>query len=122
MSTLYEKLGGEAAVEAAVVRFYEKIMADPSVARFFEDMNIESQVNKQIAFLTMAFGGPHSYTGRDLREAHEAPRKNGLGDEHFDTIAMHLRTTLHELNVNTQIIEEVMSVVASTRADVLDLP
>ena len=36
--SLYARLGGQSAVEAAVVRFYEKVMADPALAVFFDQM------------------------------------------------------------------------------------
>jgi hypothetical protein len=34
--TLYERIGGQPAVQAAVGRFYERVMADPSLAPFFQ--------------------------------------------------------------------------------------
>ncbi len=68
--SLFERIGGEAAIEAAVVTFYEKVMADPSLAHFFDHLDMDAQFKKQIAFMTMAFGGPKTYSGRDLRTAH----------------------------------------------------
>jgi len=120
MSTLYERLGGETAIEAAVVRFYEKVLADPEVAPFFAGMEVDRVVQKQIAFMTMAFGGPNHYTGKDLRTAHARLVKNGLGDKHFDAVAGHLVTTLEELGVEKPLIDEVLSIVAPTRHDVLN--
>jgi len=119
MSTLYERLGGEAAVEAAVVRFYEKVMADPSLAPYFENMELGAQIQKQIAFMTMAFGGPSKYTGRDLRTAHASLVKRGLGHAHFDSIAQHLKSTLDELGVPEEVTAEVLTIVGGTREDVL---
>lgn len=117
--TLYERLGGEAAVEAAVVRFYEKVMANADVAHFFDGLDMEAQIEKQIAFMTMAFGGPNEYTGRDLRTAHAKLVKRGLGDAHFDAIASHLKETLEELEVAEETIVEVLAIVDGTRDDVL---
>src|SRR5262245_32431588 len=99
MSTIYERLGGEAAVAAAVPLFYDKVMADPSLARYFEKLDMDAQIHKQIAFMTMVFGGPSDYTGRDLRSAHASLLKKGLGDAAFDAVATHLRSTLEELGV-----------------------
>lgn len=118
-TTLYERLGGEAAVEAAVVRFYEKVMADPTLAGYFENLDLGAQIQKQIAFMTMAFGGPSKYTGRDLRTAHAGLVKRGLGHAHFDAIANHLSDTLAELGVPAETISEVLSIVGGTREDVL---
>jgi len=119
MKTLFERLGGEAAVEAAVVRFYDKVMADPSLAGFFSGMDLPAQIQKQIAFMTMAFGGPTKYTGRDLRTAHAKLVARGLGNAHFDAVAGHLATTLDELGIASDVRNEVLAVVGGTRADVL---
>jgi hemoglobin len=118
--SLYERLGGETAIEAAVVSFYDRIMADESVAKFFAHMDMPAQIKKQIAFMTMAFGGPSKYSGRDLRTAHaKLVRDGGLSDEHFDRVATHLADTLEELGVDAATSAEVMGIVGSTRGDVL---
>ena len=68
--TLYERIGGAVAVDAAVDVFYRKVLADYRINRFFDDINMDKQAAKQKAFFTMAFGGPNTYTGKDLRNAH----------------------------------------------------
>ena len=119
--SLFDRLGGEAAVEAAVVSFYEKIMADPSLSPFFDHLDMDAQIKKQIAFMTMAFGGPNRYTGRDLRTAHARfVRDKGLNDAHFDAVATHLQATLTELGVDDGTVGEVLAIVGTTRKDVLD--
>lgn len=119
---LYELLGGEAAVQAATVRFYEKVMADPFLAPFFQGLNMEAQVKKFVGFMTMAMGGPHEYTGRDLRTAHQRLVNDGLGEAHFDALVLHLEQTLVELGVDTDLIDQTLELVASTHGDVLCLP
>ena len=118
--SLFERLGGEAAIEAAVVDFYERMMADPSIAPFFEHLDMEAQIKKQIAFMTMAFGGPNHYTGRDLRTAHAKLVARGLGDAHFDATLRHLGDTLRGLGVDEATTAEVLAIVDGTRTDVLD--
>ena len=53
--SLYEKLGGEAAVNAAVDIFYRKVLTDDGISDFFDDVDMERQALKQKAFLTMVF-------------------------------------------------------------------
>lgn len=122
MQSLYEKLGGEAAVNAAVDIFYKHVLADPRVNYWFDGIDMAKQAHKQKAFLTMAFGGPHSYTGRDMRIAHAHLVAKGLNDSHFDAIADNLKTTLMELEVPGETIQEVLEVVETTRDDVLNKP
>jgi hemoglobin len=119
-ASLYERLGGESAVEAAVIGFYERIMADASLAPFFTHLDIDAQIKKQIAFMTMAFGGPNRYSGRDLRDAHKGLVSRGLGDGHFDAVAHHLKATLDELGIDAATAGEVLGCVGGFRNDVLD--
>ena len=115
--TLYERLGGAAAVNAAVDIFYHKVLGDPSISRFFDTVDMDDQAAKQKAFLTYAFGGPNEYSGKDLREAHKHLK---LTEEHFAAVAGHLQATLAELGVAPALIGEVMAIAASTHDDVLN--
>ncbi|MDJ0946344.1 MAG: group 1 truncated hemoglobin [Kiloniellales bacterium] len=117
--SLFDRLGGAPAVEAAVELFYQKILADPQISHFFEGTNMAIQQAKQKAFLTMVFGGPARYSGQDLRRAHAPLVERGLTDSHFDAVAGHLQATLEELGVAPDLTDEVMSIAASTRDDVL---
>ena len=119
MSTLYEQIGGEAAVNAAVDRFYRHVLQDDRIAHFFDDIDMERQAQKQKAFLTMAFGGPVSYSGKDMRQAHAHLVQRGLNDSHFDAVAENLAKTLQELGVDQSLIDQVLAVAESTREDVL---
>lgn len=119
-TTLYDQLGGEAAVNAAVDIFYRKVLGDHRISRFFDNTDIEKQAAKQKAFLTMAFGGPNHYDGVDMRQAHaHLVKKLGLNDVHFDAVMEHLTNTLYELNVPQNLIGQVAAIAESTRSDVL---
>lgn len=118
-ATLFEQLGGQAAVEAAVDNFYRKVLVDERVAHFFDDVDMERQRGKQKAFLTMAFGGPHNYSGKDMRTGHARLVAMGLNDSHFDAIVELLGGTLKEMGVADELIGQVAAIAESTRADVL---
>jgi hemoglobin len=117
--SLYERIGGEPAVNAAVDIFYRKVLNDHRINRFFDNVDMEKQAAKQKAFLTMAFGGPHNYTGEDMRKGHEHLVKMGLDDSHFDAVVENLGATLEELNVPQELINEVVEICETTRNDVL---
>jgi len=120
--SLFERLGGDDAVEAAVDIFYGKIMSDSALKPFFDGVNMDQQSFMQRIFLTGAFGGPQAYTGRSLRVAHEGlVNEKGLSEEHFTAVAGHLKATLEELGIEADMIGEVMTIVASTHDDVLNL-
>jgi len=119
-ASLFEQLGGTAAVDAAVDIFYRKVLNDDRINRFFEGVDMEKQAAKQKAFLTMAFGGPHNYTGQDMRKGHAHLVKQGLNDSHFDAVVENLAATLKELGVADNLIGQVAAIAESTRNDVLD--
>src|ERR1700722_13066374 len=106
-TTLYQALGGEAAVDAAVDVFYRKVLADDRISAFFDGVDMDRQAAKQKAFLTMAFGGPHSYTGADMRRGHQQLVARGLNDSHFDAVVELLAQSLAELGVAPALIAQV---------------
>ena len=117
---LYEQLGGEAAVDAAVDVFYRKVLSDDRISEFFEGVDMDRQAAKQKAFLTMAFGGPHNYTGADMRRGHAHLVARGLNDSHFDAVVELLGQSLTELGVAPSLIAQVAAIAESTRNDVLN--
>lgn len=119
-SSLYEQIGGEPAMGTAVELFYRKVLSDERISHFFEDVDMERQAAKQKAFLTMVCGGPAAYSGQDMRRGHAHLVKQGLNDTHFNAVAEHLAATLLELGVAKRLVEQVLAVAESARADVLN--
>ena len=120
-SSVYERIGGSGAVDAAVDIFYRKVLSDDSISHFFDDTDMDGQIVKQKSFLTMAFGGPNDYSGADMRKAHAPLVEKGLNESHFGAVAGHLQATLEELGVASDLVNEVMTIAASTHDDVLGL-
>jgi len=117
MSTLYEKIGGEAAVEAAVDVFYRKVLSDDRISHYFDTVDMDTQRAKQKAFLTYAFGGPANYSGKAMRAAH-AKMKLSEGD--FNAVMENLGGTLKELGVPDELIAEAAAIASSVKNDVLN--
>ncbi len=117
--SLFNQLGGEPAVNAAVEIFYRKVLSDERISGFFDDVDMDRQAAKQKAFLTMAFGGPNQYTGLDLRRGHAHLVAKGLNDSHFDAVVENLAATLRELNVPAEHIAAVAAICETTRNDIL---
>lgn len=113
--SLYERIGGAAAVNATVESFYKKVLADPILAPYFEGVAMDKQIKKQVSFISYAFGGG-PYTGRDLVASHRKMiKEQGLGLKHFDAVAGHLVKTMTELGVPQPLIDEAAAIVMSTR-------
>lgn len=124
---LFLRIGGPAAVKATVNLFYDKLIDDPSIAPFFEGVDMDAQRLHQYRFMLMAFGGPKQYDGRTLYEAHKhLIQDKGLLPVHFESVAGHLEASLRELAVPKPLVREVMRIVAGTRnaifKDLLEQP
>ncbi len=120
--TLFEKIGGKDAVSAAVDIFYKKNLSDDRIKHFFDGLDMVKQKGHMRTFLTYAFGGLPDYPGKNMRDAHKRlVEEEGLDKEHFAAVAENLQSTLEELNVPADLIAEIMSIVASTHDDVLNL-
>ncbi len=117
--SLYQKLGGKGAIDAAVEAFYVKVLADDRVKHFFDDVSMDKQRRKQKEFLSAAFGGPLPWTGKDMRKAHEGM---GLTEVHFNAIAENLVNTLKDLKIPQELIDQVVAVALTTKDDVLGRP
>jgi len=115
--TLFDRIGGMAAVNAAVDIFYAKVLEDDRINQFFTHTDMQIQSRKLRGFLAYAFGAPMNYTGKNMRDAHAHMR---LTDEHFNAVAGHLVATLEELNVDKGLISEVVAIAVSTKDDVLN--
>jgi hemoglobin len=117
--SLYEELGGAAAINAAVDLFYSKVLNDTEVSYFFDGLSMDRQKGMMRHFLTFAFGGPNNYTGRGMRVAHQRQRDQGMNEHHFDVIMGHLGATLKELGVPDNKIGEAATIALSVKDDVL---
>ena len=115
--SLYDRLGGNAALDQAVDLFYDKLLADDRVKHFFDTVDMPAQRAKQKIFLAYAFGGPVKYDGKDMRNAHA---HLDITDEHFTAVAENLRATLEELGVPEQEIGEVLAIAGAAKSDVIN--
>lgn len=117
--SLYQKLGGQAAINAAVDAFYVKVLADDRVKHLFEDVSMDKQIRKQKEFLSTAFGGPLPWAGKDMRKAHADME---LTEVHFNAIAENLVNTLKDLKIRQELIDQVVAIALSVKDDVLGHP
>jgi len=118
--SIYERVGGEPAMQELAESFYRKMLSDDRVSHFFDDIDMDRQIAKQKAFLTMVAGGPNNYTGRDMRSAHKHLMEKGLNDTHVDVVIEHLGATLAEMGAPQDIIDAVKSAAEGARNDVLN--
>jgi hemoglobin len=118
-TSVYDLLGGDRQpMRSVTTAFYRRVLADDMLAPFFAGVDMDRQSVMLAEFLAMAFGGPHAYTGRDLRTAHA--QLSGLTDAHFDRVVAHLASTLREFGVAEGDVAMVGAVAETLRDDVLN--
>jgi hemoglobin len=114
--SVYEAIGGRAAVAAAVDNLYGRLLADPEIARFFPGGVGARHRAYVVTILGEALGGPERYRGPAVTSAH---RGLGIGDIHFDRAAAHLAAALAELGVPGHLADHIVATVAGLRPAVV---
>ena len=114
--TLYERLGGEPGIRAVVDDFYDRLVADEKLGPFFDDADLEHLRETQTTFLCDAAGGPQTYDGPDVREAHiDVP----FEPAHIWRAISLLNDSLEAFDVPEDDAEAVVDAVAAFEADLL---
>ena len=121
--SLYERIGGEAALTKVVDDFVAKAAANPKVnfsrnGKFaLSDAAVKTLKMHLVDFLGSAFGGPQKYTGRSMRESHKGM---AITQAEFDALAADLRAVLEANKVPKAEIGEIMKIAASTAPDIVE--
>ncbi|WP_181782960.1 group I truncated hemoglobin [Pseudonocardia pini] len=113
--TIYDEIGGAEAVSAAVERFYERVLADPELAPYFEGVDVARLKGHQRLFIAVAIGGPERYVGRSMGEAHA---RLNIAPAHFDLVVGRLVDTLTALGVPAATIDTIGGALAPLKAEI----
>lgn len=117
--TLFDRLGGAAAIAQIVTKLYERTSADPELAPYFHTTEMEVQRRKLSEMIGEALGGPEAPWLLGLEEAH---RGRGVTHRHFSLLAAHLLDLLEELSVDPDEADVVMNWFAQGRDAVVEDP
>ena len=115
--TPYERLGGSEPVRVVVLRFYERVLADPALAPYFEGVDMTVQRRHFALLVIQLLGGPNEYDGRELGDAH---RGLHVTDDAYDKVVAHLVTTLQEAGVPGDIIAGIGQTATDVRPTIVD--
>lgn len=97
--SLYQRLGGDAAIDSLVDEFYGRVLGDPVLAPYFTGVSMDSLRRMQAEFFAAALDGPVRYTGRPIIHAHQH-LKIRLSD--LQAFVGHLFDTLQSLDLSEQ--------------------
>jgi hemoglobin len=124
--TLYERLGGEAAIKAVVDDLVARLSADPKVNVTRKGTPKEwnptpenvAKLKKNFAdYIGQVTGGPQKYTGKSMKEVHAGMR---ISQSEFEASAADLKATLDKLKVPAAEQAELFRIIGSTAPDIIE--
>ena len=116
ITSVYDRIGGSAAVALAVDGLYDRILSDPVLAGWFAGTDMRKLKRHMRAFMAAALGGPSVYAGRDMAAAHAGMK---ITDVAFDHVVGHLVATLTSLGVGADVIAEIGGALAPLRSQIV---
>ncbi len=122
-STLFDRLGGQAAIVAVVDSFVARVAADSRINGFFkaaasDPARLAAFKSKLVDQICQASGGPCTYTGKDMKAAHAGMK---ITNAHFDALVEDLVATLKDFNVAQADQDTLLGVLAPMRADIVTM-
>ena len=114
--TPYQRLGGSEPIRQVVQAFYERVLADPTLAHYFDGVDLTAQKRHFALLVIQLLGGPAEYDGRELGEAH---RGLHVTDEDYDKVVGHLVATLQQADVPDDIIGALGRTAGDVRATIV---
>jgi hemoglobin len=116
-STLYERIGGAQGVDDLVVEFYERVLHDEELAPFFHGVKMDHLKHMQVAFFTIAAGGPTDETPGSIKVVHSGRR---IADRHYRRFVAHLLDTLEARGLSEEDVDVIIDHLALERDNVVD--
>ena len=122
-ATLYQRLGGQPAIQAVVKDFVENQVApDPRINRFFAAAvqqgripALEASVVNQVC---QATGGPCVYQGPPMQVVHHGMQ---ISNADFDAFVQDLIKTLNKFNVPQREQQELLGILGPLRAQIVNV-
>jgi hemoglobin len=116
--SLYEQLGGLDAITAVVDSFAARCAGDDRINRKFARTDIPRLKKMLVDQVCEATGGPCTYTGRDMREAHDGM---GVTAGEFDALVEDLVATLGQFDVPKTEQDELLGLLGPMRGDIVEV-
>jgi hemoglobin len=117
--SLYDRLGGKAAITAVVDQFVSNVAADTRVNAMFANVDIPHFKQCLVDQICEATGGPCKYTCRSMKDAHA-----GLGctTGNFNAIVEDLVASLNKFKVGKKEQDELLAILGPLQKDIVEKP
>jgi len=120
--SLYERMGGvnsiAVLIDDIIERAYvnEVFKANPRIEKAHERFPKPAYKFNATALACMVMGGPQSYTGRSLKEAHQHLR---VDEREWQELITIFRDSMNSFDVQQQEQDEVIAIIESTKGDIV---
>lgn len=118
-ASLYERLGGQGAIQAVVTKFISNVGADKRINSYFATTDLK-KLNKLITEqVCAASGGPCTYSGRDMKTTHKGMKVTTAA---FNALVEDLVSALDTFNVPAKEKGELLAVLGPMKSDIVEVP
>jgi hemoglobin len=114
--SLYERLGGKDAITAVVDDFVANVAADARINARFAKTNIPRLKQMLVDQVCQATGGPCTYTGRSMRDAH---RGMNITEAEFNALVEDLTRSLDKFKVPEREKTELLTALGGMKGDIV---
>ncbi|MFN0278043.1 MAG: group I truncated hemoglobin [Pyrinomonadaceae bacterium] len=116
--SLYERLGGQPAIEAVVQDFANNVLADDRINKKFAKTNAPRLIKNLTDFVCNATGGPCKYTGLSMKASH---KKMGTTQGEFNALVEDLVKTLDKFKVPEKEKGELLAALGPLAKDIVEV-
>lgn len=114
--SLYDRLGQKPAITAVVDDFVGNIAGDTRINAAFAKTDIPHLKEMLVEQICQASGGPCTYTGKDMRTAHEGMH---ITDDQFNALVEDLVKSLNKLKVDQKSQNDLVGALGAMKGDIV---
>ncbi len=108
--SLFNRLGGASGVAEIVQEMYRRVLDDPELAAFFENVPMDRLHRMQFQFIAAALDGPVEYTGAELNAIH---RGRGITAHHFAKFCSHFTDAVEAYGATPRDVDDALGRLAT---------
>lgn len=116
--SLFDRLGGQPAITAVVDSFVAIVAKDARINQKFARSDIPRVKKMLVDQVCAQTGGPCTYTGRSMKEAH---LNMGVTEGEFNALVEDLVTTLTAFNVPKPEQDELLNALGTMKGDIVEV-
>ena len=115
---LYDRLGGIDAITAVTRAAVDRQMKDDRINQKYARTNVDRLIKEFADQICQATGGPCTYTGRNMTEAHH---NMGVTNGEWEAFVEDIVATLNDFKVGKAEQDELLNILAPLRGEIVEV-